>query len=37
VTTDGITHADENWRRPGSFLPYTINIGSELVEAVLAE
>jgi hypothetical protein len=37
VTNDGVTHADENWRRPGSFLPYTINIGSDVVEAVLAE
>ena len=37
VTNDGVTHADEDWRRPGSFLPYTINIGSDVVEAVLAE
>ncbi|PWB73316.1 MAG: hypothetical protein C3F15_09830 [Holophagae bacterium] len=37
VTNDGVTHADESWRRPGSFLPYTINIGSDVVEAVLAE
>lgn len=37
VTNDGVTHADQDWRRPGSFLPFTINIGSDAVEAVLAE
>jgi hypothetical protein len=37
VTTDGTMHAGQSWQRPEEFAPYTINIGSTQVEAVLAE
>jgi len=37
VTTDGVLHADRNWRRPEDFAPFTINVGSDQVEDVLAE
>jgi hypothetical protein len=37
VTDDGTMHAGRSWNRPEDFSPYTINIGSTQVEAVLAE
>jgi hypothetical protein len=37
VTIDGTVHSDSGWRRPSPVLPYTITVGSKLVEEVLAE
>jgi hypothetical protein len=37
VTIDGTVHSDSVWRRPNPVLPYTITVGSKLIEEVLAE
>jgi hypothetical protein len=37
VTIDGTVHSDSSWRSPNPVLPYTITVGSKLIEEVLAE
>ena len=37
VTIDGTVHSDSGWRLPSPVLPYTITVGSKLIEEVLAE